>query len=1166
MTTTRARCDGEGWSVVATPFLLPRREAEKNPEELLRLNRRGLGTDFSRGRLLVALALLAGAAVVVVRVGSVHPAAKGQDLSVYAAPAVFPFTSLSRTPQIAARQIARAYDQIPLIFEANQGQSDAQVKFLAHGNGYGLFLTPEEAVLVLQQPAARAGLPTRPASVVRLQLAKANPSPEISAADELPGKSNYLIGRDPRKWHRNVPQFSRVRYHSVYPGIDLVYYGRPGQLEYDFEIAPGADPSQVSWRVESSDENDFEQPRLDRNGDLLLATAGGQVRFAAPHVYQKNGDREQTVAGRFALGHHGAVGFEIGAYDRSRLLIIDPVVNYSTYLGGNGAESCSAITGAAFTPGCPSIAVDSASDAYIAGATTSTVAFPIPTGAPTPAPVNGPADVFITKFDNTGSVVLFTTFLGGSGTDTPAGIAVDSGFDVIVAGTTNSPDFPTVGAFQAAPKTSGNHVFVTRLDPTGAAPVYSTYLSGSATDTASGVAVDLLGKIYVTGTTTSLDFPTTIGSFQPASLATNQFFMAKVDPSSTQTLSLPYSTYFGGGNPANGVAVGGGVAVDSSQNVYITGGTNFLHVGSTNDFPILNATQTCLDLPEAVVPTTAVTCTNATALDAFVAKIDPLAASGAQLEYSTYIGGTGDDIAYGISVDSGGNAYITGSTTSIDFPLATTTVPFQAGNSGLRDAFVAKLATFTPTAITTTTTTTAEAVGLIYSSYLGGAGDDVGTSIAADTVGGARITGWTNSTATAPLFPVQSPVQATPGGGVDAFVADLDTTAAAACLPVTTGPTPVYCPTYSSFLGGPGTDMGTGIAVDFLGATYVTGETTSAGGFPPPPPAMQGALNGPSDAFVVKVGPNVQLAMTANVSPSPVGVGNEVTFTYTINNIRDAVSGVTFTDNFSATSPNATFVSATTTTGSCGTQVTGGSVQCNLGTLSTTASGTTGSTVTVILTPTPATTTTTVPPALPPPLGNSGTVAVPGTTFQASAGASATVNDFSISVAPATQTVAAGGFAAYIVSLTPTGAIPGTINLKVGSTLPTGVTSTFTTNPFPNLSNGPVSTVLNVNTTQRVTTTVKLFRPGGPLYAGWLPVSGLALLGFGVGGKRSRKRRWLLGLALGGFLTLMLLQAGCGNSTTTTTTTGTPAGTYTLTVSATSGTATRTTTVQLIVQ
>ena len=171
------------------------------------------------------------------------------------------------------------------------------MKFLAHGNGYGLFLTAEEAVLVLQPAATRAGLPARPISLLTLKLAKANPSPEVTASDELPGKSNYLIGPDPRNWHRNVPQFSRVRYHGVYPGIDLVYYGRPGQLEYDFEIAPGADPSQVSWRVESSDEKDFDQPTLDANGDLLLATAGGRVRFARPHVYQKNGDQEQTVVG-----------------------------------------------------------------------------------------------------------------------------------------------------------------------------------------------------------------------------------------------------------------------------------------------------------------------------------------------------------------------------------------------------------------------------------------------------------------------------------------------------------------------------------------------------------------------------------------------------------------------------------------------------------------------------------------------------------------------------------------------------------------------------------------------------------------------------------------------------------------------------------------------------
>jgi hypothetical protein len=812
--------------------------------------------------------------------------------------------------------------------------------------------------------------------------------------------------------------------------------------------------------------------------------------------------------------------------------------------------------------------VDSASNAYIAGATTSTVNFPSPGGVSSTNTVNGPADVFITKFDNTGATQLFTTYLGGSGTDTVAGIAVDSGFDVVVAGTTDSVDFPhTTGAYQASPESSGNkHVFVTRLDPTGSSQLYSTYLSGNGIDVATGVALDLQGKIYVTGTTTSTDtpsssveFPATVGGFQTSSLATNQFFMTKVDPTNSGTASVPYSTYFGGGNPANGVAVGGGIAVDSNGNVYITGGTNFLHVGIANDFPILNAVQGCLDIPEAVAPTTAVTCLPLTATDAFVAKINPAAASGAQLQYSTYVGGTGDDVGYGIAVDAGGNAYITGSTTSTDFALPTGTVPYQGGNQGGTDAFVAKISSFTPPA---TTSTTATAVSLVHFSYLGGSGNDVATAIAVDSVQGARITGWTDSA----NFPTQNPVQSVPGGGREAFVANLDTTAGVACTPNPTATPPVHCASYVSFLGGNGADMGTDIAVDSQGSSYVVGETASSSGFPLLTP-LQSTLAGPSDAFVTRLSPDVKLSMTATASPSPVGVGNQVTFTYAITNLRDVATGVTFTDNFAVTSPNAAFVSATASPGSCGTQVSGGSVQCNLGTLSTTATGTTAATVTIILTPSPATTTTPqVPPPIPPPLGNSGTVTVPGTTAQASASATATVNDFAISVAPATQTVAAGGFATYQVTATPTGAIPGTVTLSTSSGLPTGATSTFSTNPFPNLNNGPVSSVLNIGTTARVTTTVELRRRGGPLYAGWLPVSGLALLGAGIGGKLSRKRRWVLGLLLGGFLTLILLQAGCGTKAATTTTTGTPAGTYTVTVSAASGSATRTTTVQLVVQ
>ncbi len=1126
----------------------------------MRLNRRVSGKRFSVGRLLAAVTFLVLAGSALLTFAPARPAERNE-----AAP-LSPSAVLAQPASSPARtaRLETGYGSRPLAFEANEGQSDANVKFLVRGAGYTLFLTKEQAVLALQSVPAKSG--ARNVSVVRMALTDANPSPAIIASDELPGKSNYLIGDDPSQWHRNVPEFARVRYHDVYPGIDLVYYGNQGHLEYDFEVAPGADPNLVSMLVQTSAEQGFEGLQLNEKGDLLVASAdGSEVRLAAPRVYQKVGSEKKAVDGRFALRADGRVGFGLGSYDHSRVLVIDPVLSYSTYLGGSGAESCSTITGAQFTPGCPSIAVDSAANAYIAGATTSTD-FPFPSGgAASHIGGGGAADVFVTKFDNTGTVQLFTTYLGGSGIDSAAGIAVDSGFFVVVAGTTNSTDFPvTNGAYQQSPESSGNkHVFVTRLDPTGSALEYSTYLSGNGIDVASGVALDLLGKIYVTGTTTSTDapsstveFPATVGGFQTSSMATNQFFMAKVDPIAIGVQSVPYSTYFGGGNPTNGVAVGGGIAVDRNGNAYITGGTNFLHIGISSDFPILNALQGCLDTPEAVAPTTAPNCSAVvTAMDAFVAKINPAAASGAQLQYSTYFGGSGDEVGYGIAVDNGGAAYITGYTTSGDMALGTAAVPYQAGSSGGKDVFVVKLGAYTPPATTSTTPT---AVTLIYSSYLGGSADEVGTAIAADSVGGARITGWTES----PNLLTQNAVQATPGGGRDAFVANLDTTASQGCTP---GPG-VHCATNVSYLGGNGTDMGTGIAVDSQGASYVVGETASGSGFPLLS-AFQSALSGPSDAFVARLNPQISLSMTATAAPSPVGVGNQVTFKYLIANLGDVASQVTFTDNYSVTSPNASFVSATATPGNCGTQVNGGAVQCNLGTLSTTASGATAATVTIVLTPTPSTTTTPqVPPPTPPPLGNSGTVSVPGTAFQASATATATVNDFALTVGPASQTVAAGGFASYTVNATPTGAIPSSVTLAASSGLPTGATATFSTNPFPNLANGPVSSVLNINTTARVTTTVERWRRGGPFYAAWLPVSGLAFLGLGIGGTLSRKRRLALGLLLGGFLTLILLQAGCGTTTPFTTTTGTPAGTYTVTVTASTGSATRTTTVQLVVQ
>src|SRR2546423_430388 len=313
------------------------------------------------------------------------------------------------------------------------------------------------------------------------------------------------------------------------------------------------------------------------------------------------------------------------------------------------------------------------------------------------------ANNFNAKVQFTGLGPVFFTYLGGGGTDTSVGVAADSGFNVVVAGTTNSADFPTNGtnaAFQATPLSGGNHVFVSKLDSTGSNLIYSTYLSGSdGADNATGLALDVRGRAYLTGTTTSTDFPTTTGAFQTTSKATHQFFMSKVDPSLTGSGSLVYSTYLGGSAPASGVTVGGGIAVDTSStspSVLLTGGTSF------TDMPVLNAAQG----------------TNAGGIDAFVAKFIPTNASGTEQIYLTYLGGSGDDIGNAIAVDAGGSAYVTGSTTSSNLPAAGTG-PFQpAYGGGASDAFLVKV-----------NKPASGAVALTYSSYLGGSGTDVGLAV-----------------------------------------------------------------------------------------------------------------------------------------------------------------------------------------------------------------------------------------------------------------------------------------------------------------------------------------------------------------------------------------------------------------------------------------------------
>ncbi len=514
---------------------------------------------------------------------------------------------------------------LPLFFEPNQGQTAPQVKFLARGAGYGLFLTADEAVLQLQHSAvstqhSAVSSSGASSSVIRMRLDGADASARVSGSSPLPGKSSYFIGNDPSKWHRDIPQFARVQYKSVYPGVDLVYYGNQRQLEYDFRVAPAADPNQIALSFQGA------TTRID-SGDLLLSTDQGDVRFRAPHIYQQDGKTQKSVAGGFRQLADNKIGFTLGVYDHSRELIIDPVLSYSTYLGGSGTESL------------VKIAVDSAGLIYVAGSTNSTD-FPVTNGSS----LNNPQaqNIFISEINPSlagTAQLIYSAYLGGSKIDSLAGIAVSSvidpltsGVDVYVAGSTTSPDFPTNGVlapFQAGPQ-SGTHGFVTRLNVGTNTLRYSTYLAGNGVDTLTGLAIDSAQNAFVTGDTTSSNdqsngFPSNPNGYQLLSNSPGkpQFFASKINTGGSGPQSMLYSTYFGGGNPVGATAIGGGIAVDTSGNIYFTGTTNMLQgVGPNQEakFPLFNAQQSCLD---EVGNHGTCTLPNPTATDAFVAKINP---------------------------------------------------------------------------------------------------------------------------------------------------------------------------------------------------------------------------------------------------------------------------------------------------------------------------------------------------------------------------------------------------------------------------------------------------------------------------------------------------------------------------------------------------------------
>jgi hypothetical protein len=707
-------------------------------------------------------------------------------------------------PRMAQR--AESYGQLPLSFEANSGPGAA---FMARGAGYGIYLDGAGVQLALDKGGCASGAAcAHHADLVRMRLAG---SAAATPAGEqmLPGTVNYFIGSDPAQWRANVPTYARVRYPAVYPGIDLVYYGNQRQLEYDFVVAAGADPKPIRLQLSG-----VKQLRLGDDGALLITARGGSLAFHKPLVYQLVNGRRVPVAGRFTLLARSTVGFRLGAYDHARPLIIDPVLSYSTYLGGSGYSG-------GYGDEIMGIAVDAAGEVYVAGTAISTD-FPVTKGSyqkTNHGNNDGYYNVFVTKMNSAGTELVYSTYLGGSGTyyggDYCDALVVDGSGSAYVAGQTFSLDFPvTPGVIQAknhATANNGSNAFVTKLNAAGTKLIYSTYLGGSGPggwgDWVRGLAVDGSGNAYVAGISFSDDFPVTKLAYQTTNKGAasdnmqSNGFVSKLNATGTE---LIYSTFLGG-SVSHAVNGGGdkvrALAIDDSGYAYVAG------KAISTDFPVTKGAYQTKNKGAAN-----------NQINAFVTKLNT---TGTELVYSTYLGGSGwskgsGDWASALAVDGAGNAYITGQANSADFPVTTgayQTVNNSANYKGI-NAFVTKL--------------NATGSKLLYSTYLGGSapckgsGDsttDTASSLAVDGFGHVYVTGAASSMD----FPVtkgayQPGNYAKACGASNAFVTELVPTSGALLV-------------YSTYLGGSGVDangvkggdQANALALDGAGDVYIAG-------------------------------------------------------------------------------------------------------------------------------------------------------------------------------------------------------------------------------------------------------------------------------------------------------------------------------------------------------
>ncbi|HJU84492.1 MAG TPA: Ig-like domain-containing protein [Holophagaceae bacterium] len=596
---------------------------------------------------------------------------------------------------------------LPLAFERNQGQADPGVRFLARGAGHTLLLRDREAALRVQTDTKAASL--------HLRYLDANPHPAMEAEQPLPGKVNYLLGKDPSQWRTGVPTSARVRYRDLYPGTDLVYYGQDGHLEYDFVLRAGADPSRIRLRVEGAEKLDFTPA-----GDLRIKVPGGELVQKRPEIYQERDGRRVPIEGRFRRIARNTLGFEVKGYDHSRELVVDPSLVWSTYLGGNLGEEVKALK------------LDG--NNVIAAGYTYSSNFPVTAGAYQTALViteGSDPDAFVAKFSADGSSLLWATYFGGDHGDEIDALAVDGGGNVIVAGWTGSTNLPTTaGAYQRS-WGGGDDGFVAKFSADGSSLLWSTYLGGTINDYVSAMSLDSSGNLILAGRTFSTNFPTTAGAFQRVNTSTQGYAEGFVSKLSANGSSLLWSTYLGGSK----WDVIDGLALDATGNAVVSGSS------SSSNFPTtVGAYRTTL----------------AGTLDSFVAK---LSADGSRLLWSTLIGSISSangGAKTSLAVDTGGNAVVASSSDSASFP--TTPGAYQTTlAAGATNGVLTKLS--------------ADGSRLLWSTFLGGSGFDSAYALALDASGNPVVSGNAGSI----NFPITPGTYqgASGGGNSDAFISQI---------------------------------------------------------------------------------------------------------------------------------------------------------------------------------------------------------------------------------------------------------------------------------------------------------------------------------------------------------------------------------------------------------